>query len=176
MGKIKIEKGTIQFLRAHNILLPVRSLFKLMESLKERIGEGETEEILREVGRFQIKQALVRYTKVLGIEKIEKETFKELGREILKILGYGEYEIIVNYKEKMMYFKSDNAPIPTEYKEMYGLSEEPIDYYLCGMLEEVGHAFFGIPMKCVETKCIACGDPYCQFEVFPVEEKKETKT
>jgi len=43
MGKIKIEKGTIQFLRAHNILLPIRSLFKLLESLKERIGEGETE-------------------------------------------------------------------------------------------------------------------------------------
>jgi len=64
-----------------------------MESLKERIGEGETGEILREVGRFQIKQALVKYTKVLGIEK---EIFKELGREILKILGYGEYEIIVN--------------------------------------------------------------------------------
>jgi predicted hydrocarbon binding protein len=31
-------------------------------------------------------------------------------------------------------------------------------------------------VKVKETKCIACGDPYCQFEVFPAEEKKETKT
>jgi len=74
-----------------------------------------------------------------------------------------------------MHFKSDNAPIPTEYKEMYGLSEKPIKLLFMWNVRGSRTRFFGIPMKCVETKCIAYGDPYCQFEVFPVEEKKETR-
>jgi predicted hydrocarbon binding protein len=59
---------------------------------------------------------------------------------------------------------------------MFGKSSEPIDSYLCGMAEESYRALLGKPVEVKETKCIACGDPYCQFEVFPAEEKKETKT
>jgi predicted hydrocarbon binding protein len=176
LGKIRIEKGLIIFLDAHNILLPVRTLLKLQQLLKEKIGEEKAVEFLKELGSFQIKQALIRYAKLLGIRTIEKYKFEQLGKHILMILGYGNYEIKVRYEDKRMILQSNNAPIAHEFNLMFGKSEKPIDFYLCGMFQEVGSCIFGAPMECVETKCIACGDPYCQFEVFPAEEKKETKT
>ena len=176
MGKINVENGTIQFLNAHNILFPVRSLLKLQLLLKEKLGENESIKVLKEIGKFQIKQALIRYAKLLGIETIEKYKFEKLGRSILMSLGYGNYEIEISSKENKMILKSSNVPTAIEYKLMFGKSEKPIDFYLCGMFEEVGCSIFNLPMKCIETKCIACGDPYCEFQVFPIEERKETKT
>jgi predicted hydrocarbon binding protein len=176
LGKIRIEKGLIIFLNAHNILLPVRVLLKLQQMLEERIGEEKATEFLKELGSFQIKQALVRYTELLGIKMMEKYKFEEFGKDVLMILGYGNYEIKVQHENKRMILQSDNTPIAREFNLMFGKSKRPIDFYLCGMFEEVGKCIFGVSMKCIETKCIACGDPYCQFEVFPAEEKKETKT
>jgi len=65
--------------------------------------------------------------------------------------------------------KSENQPIATEYKSMFGKSKNRSINGSCISL-------LNTPLKCVETKCIAFGDTYCQFEVLPAEEKKETKT
>jgi hypothetical protein len=177
LGKIRIENGTIIFLDAHNILLPVRGLLWLMKILKEKIGEEECKKILENLGEFQINQALVRYSKILSIEKMEKYKWIKLGvQEIAKILGYGDFEVEHRLQEKIVIFKSKNQPIAIEYKLMFGKSEKPIDYYLSGIIKGFCISLLNIPLKCIETKCIACGDPYCQFEVFPAEEKKETKT
>ncbi len=171
LGKIRIKDGTIEFLRAYNILFPVSCLLQLGRMLEGEIGKKKAKEFLREIGRFQIKQAIVRYDKILELKEIDKQKWKDFGDTILKILGFGKFSIVINYEEKRMTLKSENQPIAIQYRLMFGKADKPIDDYLCGILEEVGTCTFGLPMKCIETKCIACGDPYCQFEVFPVKKK-----
>ena len=49
---------------------------------------------------------------------------------------------------------------------MFGKSYKPIDFYLCGILEEAYTAYLGKEVKIKETKCIACGDPYRELKIF----------
>jgi predicted hydrocarbon binding protein len=163
LGRIKIENGQIIILNATNILLPTRSFIFLMNILEKKYGKEESRNILKEIGKFQIKQALVRYIKLFEIEKMGKQEFFELGVKIGEILGLGEFELKDNFGI------CKNNPIAIEYKLMFGECNQPIDFYICGILEEAYKAYLNKEVEVKETKCIACGDPYCQFEVFPVE-------
>jgi predicted hydrocarbon binding protein len=170
MGKIRLEDGQIIIFNATNIIFPTRSLLFLMQLLEKKYGSKESEEILKEVGKFQIRQAMIRYKKLFEIEKWEKRKFLEFETKISELLGLGKWEI------KEFLARSKTNPIAIEYKLMFGESKKPIDFFICGILEEAYKSYLGKPVEVKETKCIACGDPYCQFEVFPAEEKKETKT
>jgi predicted hydrocarbon binding protein len=170
LGKAKFENGQVIIFNASNIVLPTRSFLFLGKLLSEKYGVEESARILKEVGKFQIKQALVRYKELFDIEKMEKRKFFEFGTKIGELLGLGEFEV----KEKIV--RCRNNPIAMEYKLMFGQANEPVDFYLCSIWEEAFKAYLGKPVEVKETKCIACGDPYCKFEVFPAEEKKETKT
>ena len=52
-------------------------------------------------------------------------------------------------------------------------SSEPQSHYIRGVLDGFFSSLFKVEMEAKETKCIAKGDPYCEFEI---KEKKETKT
>jgi len=170
LGKARFQNGQFIIFNATNLIFPTRSFLFLMRLLTEKYGREECEKILKEVGKFQIKQAAVRYSQLFQIEKIDKrKILSEFSPKIGELLGLGVFEL----RENEVILK--NNPIAFEFKEMYGMSKIPIDAYLCGILEEV-YSLLGKPVEVKETKCIACGDPYCQFEVFPAEEKKETKT
>ena len=54
----------------------------------------------------------------------------------------------------------------------YGKQEKPIDYYICGVWEEVFTIFLEKPVICEEVKCYAKGDDHCEFVVKPKEESK----
>jgi len=170
LGKIRIEDGQIIIFNATNLLFPTRSFLYLRKVILEKLGKTKCNEILKEIGKFQIRQALVRYSKMFKVEEMTVDKFREMWIKIASLLGYGKVE----FSEKKAIAK--NNPIAQEYLLMFGKSPEPIDSYLCGMAEESYRALLGKPVEVKETKCIACGDPYCQFEVFPAEEKKETKT
>jgi len=167
LGKAEFENDQFIIFNATNIIFPTRSFLYLMNKLSEVCGLEESKKILKDVGSFQIKQALVRYEKLFEIENMEKIKFLEFSRKIGGLLGLGKFEI----KDKIALCR--NNPIAIEYELMFGKSVQPIDFYLCGIWEEVYCSLLGKPAEVKETKCIACGDPYCQFEVFPAEESKE---
>jgi predicted hydrocarbon binding protein/predicted amino acid-binding ACT domain protein len=56
---------------------------------------------------------------------------------------------------------------------MFKGSSEPRSHYIRGVLDGFFSSLFKVEMEAKETKCIAKGDPYCEFEI---KEKKETKT
>ncbi|MEW6329112.1 MAG: 4-vinyl reductase, partial [Candidatus Micrarchaeota archaeon] len=78
--------------------------------------------------------------------------------------GYGNIEIL-EYDEKKPYillrvFNSSNAE---------GMKTEwPVCYDLAGMFAGAAEVVFDKEMYCMETKCIAKGDEFCEFEVYPV--------
>ena len=44
-------------------------------------------------------------------------------------------------------------------------SRVPYSQWVRGHLAGVTSALFGVRIKCEETKCVACGDPYCEFAI-----------
>ncbi|KLU62951.1 carbohydrate diacid transcriptional activator CdaR [Peptococcaceae bacterium CEB3] len=57
-----------------------------------------------------------------------------------------------------------------EYLKIYGRSEQSVCWTLVGYTSGYCSEFFGRETICVETKCVAHGDPYCQYEVRTKEE------
>lgn len=52
-----------------------------------------------------------------------------------------------------------------EYLKMYGSNSEAVCWTLVGYASGYCSGFFGQEAVCVETKCVAKGDPYCEYEV-----------
>lgn len=167
-GKIIIDSGKIVILNATNILVPTRVLIYLFKLLEEKFGKEKSREIQIKMGEFQIAQALTRYKQLFEIEKIEKRKYLEMGTSIAEMLGLGIWKISENLAIV------ENNPIPTEYILMFEKSPEPIDYYLLGITRKVYESYFGKEVEVKETKCIACGDPYCEFQIIPLGKKSKT--
>jgi len=167
-GRVIAEDGTFMFLNELFVLLPAKSFLKLRQRLMEVVGKKKTEALLKELGRYQVAEAIKRYSKTLGIEKLDKDKISEFGFNVMNLMGHGVFNLVSYDKgSKKVVIKSKNAAIPTEYKAIYGKSDRPIDSFICGIWEEAYTRFLNAEMRCVETKCIACGDGFCQFELAP---------
>jgi predicted hydrocarbon binding protein len=106
--------------------------------------------------------------KILGWSTVEKQKAFEFGFKFLtSFLGIGLFK--VEKQENVFFVSTSKTPFAEELILEYGKQNEPIDYYLCGMWEEVFTIFTGKPMICEEVKCYAKGDDCCEFVVKPKE-------
>jgi len=169
-GKIEFtEDGKIIAFNEYIAQLPVRVLNRLLIILRENFGEDKAKEILKELGRFQVKQAFQRYIKTMGWKEVPKDKIIEFAKQVTTSLGLGKYEI---RKIGETYIISINkTPLAEEFLLEYGKQENPIDFYLAGCWEQFFSSFTGKPMICEEVKCYAKGDDCCEFVVKPKEEK-----
>jgi len=166
-GQVVAEDGTFMFLNEFFLLIPVRTFLKLREKLIKKLGD-KADEILREVGRYQVAAAIKRYSKTIGFEKLDKIKITEFGMNVMNLMGHGVFEMVsFDDKKKKLVVRSKNVPSALEYKLLYGESKKPIDAYICGIWEEAYTRLFNTDVRCTEIKCIACGDPFCQFEIKP---------
>jgi predicted hydrocarbon binding protein len=167
-GKIEFtQDGKIVAFNEHIVQLPVRVLNKMFILLKENFGEDKAQEIMKELGRFHIKQAFQRYTKTLGWKELPKNKIWEFITQITTSLGFGKYE----FEKKNDFYKVsvNRTPLAEEFLLEYGKQEKPIDYYVVGILESMFYSLTGKPMICEEVKCYAKGDDCCEFVVKPKE-------
>jgi predicted hydrocarbon binding protein len=168
-GKIEFtQDGKIIAFNEHIVQLPVRVLNKMFILLKENFGEDKAHEILKELGRFQVRQALERYIKILKLQEVEKPRLVEFATQLLISVGLGKYVIRSQNKDKYNVSIS-KTPLAEEFLLEYGKQEKPIDYYIAGMLESMFYSLTGKPMICEEVKCYAKGDDCCEFVVKPKE-------
>ncbi len=165
-GQIRVEEGRINFLSENFILVPVKTFLRIRNIFLESFEDGE--ERFKRLAKTQVGEALKRYSKVIEIEKLPRSKVEEFGIKVMNLLGFGTYKIInYNEKEKKVTISSDNVPTAIEYKLIYGKSKKPVNSFMCGIWEEAYKRFFREEVYCKETKCIACGDEECIFEIMP---------
>ncbi|MDI6806489.1 MAG: 4-vinyl reductase [Candidatus Aenigmarchaeota archaeon] len=171
-GKIEFTKeGKIIGFNEHAIFLPVRVMNKLYLLLREKISEENASEILKELGKYQVKQALTRYIKTLGWDEIEKQKAIEFSFKFLSpSLGLGVFKVFQEGEKILL--SIDKTPFAEEFVLEYGKQQKSIDYYIAGLWEETFTRFLEKPMICEEVKCYAKGDECCEFVVKPKEETK----
>ena len=167
-GKIEFtEDGKIIAFNEHIVQLPVRVLNKLFVLLKENFGEDKAIEVLKELGRFQVRQAIQRYVKTLGWAHLPKDKLWEFAKQVTISLGLGKYEFKKLNNEYSV--SISKTPFAEEFLLEYGKQDNPIDFYLVGAFELMFTSFLGTPMICEEVKCYAKGDDCCEFVVKPKE-------
>ncbi|EFO81828.1 PAS/PAC sensor signal transduction histidine kinase [Oscillochloris trichoides DG-6] len=54
-----------------------------------------------------------------------------------------------------------------QYMRVMGAANEPVCWQLAGYIAGYCSEIFGMDMHCRETKCVAKGDPHCEFDTRP---------
>ena len=128
--------------------------------------------------RIFSKISLSAFGKVF-LKPFNKIMTKILGKLLLKLIpqkiqkecherGVGTFEIIIKDPKKYEF----SIRIYNSYNTLgYGKTDHPVCYSLSAGIAGTVTALVGKEIDCRETKCIAMGDPYCEFELYRKDKK-----
>jgi predicted hydrocarbon binding protein len=119
----------------------------------EVVGKGPSAASLGQMRRFVIK-----VMRVFSKRKIAEKLAEEFSKR-----GFGEAELL-EFDEKR---QGGRILIRNSHNALGYLSKEPVCHATAGVLANAGELMFGKKMICRETKCIAKGDPHCEFKIYP---------
>jgi|GEM_PF-2391340 len=170
---LRIKDGNIHIFDRCMVVLPAEMLIKFQEMIQEESGEKKAAELMYDAGTYQTLTGSTRYhEKKNQLRSMFKSLQKtgdpsmEMGREVLKMTGMGDTEIVEVTKgfDKII-VRTKNSPIATEYLKTRGKSKGPICHYLRGIMNGVieGAGQEGYISK--ELECRATGkSEFCLFE------------
>ena len=141
------------------ILLGLADMKGLVEGIKEELGKKAGESLLYHLGYATGRKLHSIYAAPLKVNEIEE------GVILLKALVRGErWGEITDYeiKEDKVIIKLEKL---WECEIHKNKTNTPSGNYLKGILTGFFRSLLGREPIVEETKCIAIGDPYCQFEV-----------
>jgi len=154
--KLRLEEGKIILFDEAGGMLPMTSFVNIIKLL-EKIGKENVLYVAcKESGQDWNQKMFERY-------KTDKAKYIfEWGEKAVTLAGWGSFKIH-KYdfdKNEFVYrlYKSTLA-------EYYGKSKQPIDQIARGLFAGSACFLTDKKMDAVETKCIAMGDSYCEFEI-----------
>lgn len=171
--KLDEEKGEI-FLGNNHILMLSRGQVAWMQREFEKVAGPSTSAIMYKAARIysqravsNIKKVLIKILGKISQEKAAQEMMKECER-----WGYGHAELL-ELDTSQPYAR---AKVTNSFNAMgYENSEKPVCHFLRGIFAGASSVVFEQEMHCSETKCIAKGDPHCEFEVITSEEEQKRR-
>ncbi len=149
------EKGEIRIAGADWILMRSATFRDLIKEM-ERILESGAVVIWLEAGRRAGKE----FARTFLSEGMEPEEVPKLLEEFFTQGGWGNIQVKVNYTKKEAVVRIENSATARQAK-----AKEPICHFIRGYIAGICDAVFDTYTVCVETKCIAKGDAFCEFQI-----------
>lgn len=165
-GEFRIDdKGHARLFGEYLFLIPPKVMVKLQNDLEEKIGHEEMSSLMKELGRYQVEQALDRYSIRMNFKDISKSKFLKFAQNIVKIIGWGEIEFKTLKKESKEAEIIINYPtFPEVYLRNHEPTETPICHYLNGILQEMVEKLIG-EVELYEATCAVNHDSHvCVFK------------
>ncbi len=158
------ERGEIFFENANSTIVPIEEISAIKKELEKIIG-ATVYTILYRLGIQATEEATSKFDEDL-IRVARKISKRRLALKLLSHLprrGYGIPEL-VEFNEEKFYIKFRVRN--TMETAGYSNSEMPVCSLLAGVLAMGAELVFNREMDCIETRCEAMGDPFCEFEAF----------
>lgn len=176
---LKVEEGKVAICNTPFIFTFTKSIYYMQKELEKVLGE-KWKKIMYDCGKNDADMLMSGYFSMFYGEKEAKELMFSRKLDVpsrVKFVGFcndqfnkagmgraelAENDIMKPVVVEKLYF----SPIALAYLE-HEKSTEPVCYYFAGFFS--GGASTACPgLEAVETKCMAKGDPYCEFVVtFP---------
>lgn len=166
-GGFNYNQGELYTFNNPYTFIPLSCLAEMQIELEKLFGE-EGLEIIEWLGRVDGRTACLILVKRYGINNKNIKRLLSAGT----LTGLGKLELI-KYSEKeeknpgsdppIARVISTNSPFAIYFKEKYGETKIPVDRYILGALLASDTAIVGKECYGKETKCIAKGDPYCEY-------------
>ena len=146
------------------IILDETALRGLLVSFREHLGTGGEAMLYHlgmEVGAIRASHI---FEKAESIGVLDLRGKCQIIFNVLTSLGYGIFEPVKLDREPPQAILRIHRSIECELGRG---AKRPYSQFIRGMLAGFATHCFNRPMIAIETRCIAMGDPYCEFEVKP---------
>ena len=123
-----------------------------------------------ETGRLQGKQII---SEMLGSDVLPFSAANlALILKQIQISGLGDVEVMkFNHHNPQGLIRVNNSSFATQYKKLFSVQKEPVDFFLAGVISGTMESFYGEEFKVVETSCVVQGKSSCVFEVSSKKKK-----
>jgi predicted hydrocarbon binding protein len=173
--QFSIADGKIDLLGQNYVMLDALALYemqkidqtKLYEALKNSALKNMAEAVESAKVYKNVRDVFLESIAKLGnkIGQSDQGTLMTL-REIFNVYGLGSLEIVnLDNSKKQALLRLNGSTIAQEYKKKYSKSKCTVDVVASGILAGIFSYVFKKQVDCVEKKCIAAGDGYCEFYV-----------
>jgi predicted hydrocarbon binding protein len=149
------EKGEIRIADEDWIMMRGSTFRSLFEATERILGRGAASvwlEAGRQAGR-ELSESLIK----LGMEF---EELPQLLEEFFTEGGWGKIRTNVNFEEKEAWVIIVNSATARQIN-----GTKPVCHFVRGFIAGLSDVMFHGLTECLETKCIAKGDAYCEFQV-----------
>ncbi len=154
-----------------HVLLSNTIIAELHRQLFNSLGFDEAARIIYEStkkGTCQVQRNLIRAYR--GTLKGEEDLSNRISRLPLYIQSYGHGKGKTIKRGKEFIFEVKDSSVAQYLKE--NQLGRPVCHFLCGFFAGMAEAYAeliepAVHYSCVETKCIAAGDPHCEFKLSP---------
>lgn len=147
-------------------VLDVRSFYYLKKELGMNVRNSN--ELFYNTGKDAVKRMQDSFVKFLGDSAAplmsNPKTALDAFVEILSYLGLGGVSV-AEFTPKTIKFIVTHSAEAQEYVNLKEGSKSPVCYALAGIFAGICEGVLRSPLECKETKCIACGDSFCEFIV-----------
>jgi len=167
---IKFKEGKLLVVNVPGLLSPLYVNIYLQRLLENDIGEKKAMNLLYNIGKFQGIQGLKITNNYFGYAKTIKNK-----RELLifsgdqsEVTGLGKFKWVLTDFNKNIFIVRGKCSIGEEYKRFFGIQKNAVDHFTRGQAAAMVEGTINQQVLAVETKCIATGNPYCEFVVKPI--------
>lgn len=158
--QLEFREGSIILMQVPVDILPVSILCELQKGYIEDVGFAKAYEHTYSRAKAGSIAYNKKFIQQLGFS--DKRKTLDWQSKIIGFAGWGKIELIkVSPEEGAVIVRFHDPPFAKE----YGKSTFPVDFLAAGFNAGGVAANFGIDLDAVETKCVAKGDPFCEFEI-----------
>lgn len=163
-GQIDFSEGHLKLFDQSMVMFPTTTYVNFHKKI---VALPKGRQLIYDVGWEQIKAVFSVFERDYKITEMDAERFTQLFSPTIKTCGWGDVRIEQMKLEKgeETVYKIEKNPFAIIYKKIYGIQKKGVDDYLLGLFAGGTYAISGKEVKGEETKCIAKGDPYCEFRV-----------
>lgn len=151
-----------------HVLLGNSIITEIYQRLFTSLGYEETGRIIYESakkGSYQVQKKLIKSYRITF--KKEEDFSRRISRLPLYIQTYGHGRGKTTARGKEFIFQVRDSSVAESLKDV-GLGK-PVCFFLAGFFAGMAEAYSELvkpaSYSCVETKCVAKGDPYCEFKL-----------
>ncbi|MBW2966526.1 4-vinyl reductase [Candidatus Woesearchaeota archaeon] len=169
---LRWKNGKLALFDVPGILFQLYAFAYKQRLLENQLGIKKAANIYYRVGKFQGKQGVRMTSERFGYAKtfIDKKRLLEFNVQQSNLVGFGEMKWAKIDFNKNIFVMVGKSALAEEYVRFFGLQKNPIDYFLRGCTTAIIEEVVDRKMLCIETKCIAKGNRYCEFVVRPIED------
>ncbi len=157
---ISWKDGEIKLMKTYVSVVPTTLLCEMQKNLVNSLGFQKAYNLIYEsakTGSYKWNEEFIKAHDFKDKRKIVDWQWK-----IVTFAGWGKWQIInIDLEQNLLNARFEKSPLA----KTYGKSNYPVDIIPVGFSAGGISANFGADLECIETKCVAMGDQFCEIEI-----------